>query len=944
MDILTNRISLTFDDTERVEKKNVSAQEAGDGSISRKPLGVKIDTSVPETGKNHIVYTEAEAKQLNKEKTVCLTDAQMSPADFISRCMTGEDAKALSEEETPLEEYTSSQLERAVTRIKKERQEKQDAIEREVSKQREKEEAVTKNAAGLVADGNVSDVVIEQLLDSDLPLTEENVAKLSHAFNMASEIRSFSDAAMKFFIDNENTVLSPENIHASVHGAVEEKDMAEENDFTLVEGQVTERLYESGMEPNEENMDAAKWLYEEDLPVTAENISLSLQTKELKKVEDSVLAARIADQMAEGVQPEKANLVKISAAEALRYKRQLAETQLTMTADAIRTMTEKGISIDIQKLEDVVEKLKETEKEAYESLLSQAEIPVTEENVNLLSQTDKAAKQILMAPVEFMGYALQTADHDTLYSLSQKADAFTASFETVENRYESVGTEVRYDLGDSMKKAFSNIDSLLEESGFEVTGRNERAVRALAYNQMPLTEENLVSVKEYDEKVTTLMKSLKPDVVCDLIRKGVNPLEKSLDELQDEVNEIMQEKEVEDISFRKYLWKMDHTDGLTENERETMIGVYRLLHQIEKSDGAAAALLLKEDRELSLSSLLSAIRTKKNAGMDVSVDDSFGMEKEVIASENSISEQIYTAYSESVAGDLKKILSPKILKEVIEQQDSISAEALLQQCEENGMLEERDFFENEVQRVREMAVQSETEVINFLEAMDMPATLSNIALVQQLKQADGSKWRDLWTKEDTDFVLDAMDEPDTLEKVFSEIEENKQKELEKKQESDDITYDEILWQNHLSRMFTFHGALRRCQIYEVPILTEFGITTCNITIKDGLEKEKGSIEISMDSPELGKLQASLKVKDKKVHGFITVEEKENLSSCKNRMEKFEKELEENGFTMDGNALVEGQRTSLSVGNKEEGTKNQDLYRIAKLFVVTMNRKDDENEN
>ena len=48
--------------------------------------------------------------------------------------------------------------------------------------------------------------------------------------------------------------------------------------------------------------------------------------------------------------------------------------------------------------------------------------------------------------------------------------------------------------------------------------------------------------------------------------------------------------------------------------------------------------------------------------------------------------------------------------------------------------------------------------------------------------------------------------------------------------------------------------------------------------------------------------------------------------------------------MEGNTLITGQRTSLSVGNKEEGTKNQDLYRIARLFVVTMNRKDDDNEN
>ena len=54
---------------------------------------------------------------------------------------------------------------------------------------------------------------------------------------------------------------------------------------------------------------------------------------------------------------------------------------------------------------------------------------------------------MLSAPVEFMGYAFTQGVEDTLSSLSSKAEAFTASFDMVENRYESVGTEVRRDLG-----------------------------------------------------------------------------------------------------------------------------------------------------------------------------------------------------------------------------------------------------------------------------------------------------------------------------------------------------------------------------------------------------------------------------------------------------------------------------------------------------------------
>lgn len=58
------------------------------------------------------------------------------------------------------------------------------------------------------------------------------------------------------------------------------------------------------------------------------------------------------------------------------------------------------------------------------------------------------------------------------------------------------------------------------------------------------------------------------------------------------------------------------------------------------------------------------------------MDDSFGMEK-VIASKNSISEQIYAAYGQNIAADLTEKLSPQVLKEAMGGNEEISAEALL---------------------------------------------------------------------------------------------------------------------------------------------------------------------------------------------------------------------------------------------------------------------------
>lgn len=55
-----------------------------------------------------------------------------------------------------------------------------------------------------------------------------------------------------------------------------------------------------------------------------------------------------------------------------------------------------------------------------------------------------------------------------------------------------------------------------------------------------------------------------------------------------------------------------------------MIGIYRLIDKVEKSDGAVIGQLVKEGRELTFSSLLSAVRTRRAEGKEFTIDDDFG--------------------------------------------------------------------------------------------------------------------------------------------------------------------------------------------------------------------------------------------------------------------------------------------------------------------------------
>ena len=50
--------------------------------------------------------------------------------------------------------------------------------------------------------------------------------------------------------------------------------------------------------------------------------------------------------------------------------------------------------------------------------------------------------------------------------------------------YEALFTIPRAEYGDSIRKAFSNMYSLMEEMGIENTEYNQRAIRILGYNRM----------------------------------------------------------------------------------------------------------------------------------------------------------------------------------------------------------------------------------------------------------------------------------------------------------------------------------------------------------------------------------------------------------------------------------------------------------------------------
>ena len=73
---------------------------------------------------------------------------------------------------------------------------------------------------------------------------------------------------------------------------------------------------------------------------------------------------------------------------------------------------------------------------------------------------------------------------------------------------------------------------------------------------------------------------------------------------------------------------MEKNNQITEEERNSYIGIYRLIHQVEQTDGAAIGALVNQGAEMTMKNLLTAVRSShKTNRMDISVDNDYGESK-----------------------------------------------------------------------------------------------------------------------------------------------------------------------------------------------------------------------------------------------------------------------------------------------------------------------------
>ena len=643
-------------------------------------------------------------------------------------------------------------------------------------------------------------------------------------------------------------------------------------------------------------------------------------------------------------------------------QRQLEELRLRMTLPAAVRMAQKGIDIQVTPLKALVEELRQQEQEDYQEILP--DIKLDESQWDRVQDSIAQAEDIRKAPASILGIGARQHELLTMNVLHRAAVSAAAQTRQYQTDYEAVGTQVRTDLGDSIQKAFQNVPELLDSLGMEDTQANQRAVRILGYNSLEITEQNVTKVKELDAQVNSVLDHMKPTLVMKLVQQGENPLDLPLDELDQRLARLADEQDISsEEKYSRYLWRLEQEQGLTKQERDGYIGLFRLMHQVEDSDGAAIGSVMEAGWEMNLRSLLKAVRTEKRKGVDARIDDDFGGLSDLRYTSKNITQQIDNAFSgkefsgesssdstrqyyERLSRQIMNEMEPAALREVsdgdMEQLLDHSLERLQEQLKqaEGSQETQQRLYEQLASQLRETVEQSQ-ESIRYLEQMGLPDTINNIQAAQQLicqnydvyheiherrRDVSGEEQDEL--RQSMEEIPDSLDQEDMLLQSYDRLGQSMEKILEHSYEKEMITSDELRGLKQLRTGMIFQSSRAGRYSYDVPVVTGDQVTTMNVTLIQG-EEDTGRVQIYMDN-----ISAEFRVQQGEIKGLVLCDDRQGYDTLSGDGEKLTQALQQDGYNVKNISYSMNHRSRVEAMTAKAGEKvpSSSLYRIAKTVV------------
>lgn len=717
-----------------------------------------------------------------------------------------------------------------------------------------------------------------------------------------------------------------------------------------------------------------------------------------------------------------ADTVDETALKEVQARRQLEEIRLIMTEEANRHLLRAGILVDTTELSQLVEALKAAENNIRSILFQGEDAAQNEQRALIYEETISRTKELAGMPAAVLGKLLSKIPQSTLLHIheagkelenqlnGQNGNQNAGSGNGGQNQsqqgrasaaYETLMTEPRKDLGDKISKAFRNIDEILTDLGLETSESNRRAVRILGYNRMDITEENINAVKAADSQVTGVISRMTPATTLQMIREQKNPLEMTMEELEDYLDNRDLDPAADAEKYSKFLQRLDRSNAISQEEREAYIGIYRMFRQIEKSDGAVIGSLVATGAQVNFKNMLSAVRTAADKNMDVRVDDGFGGLEDLITKGKAIDTQIQAGYQNRSGSESRQQaeqekyyarLSGEINDELAQNTDfgkvntaDITGETTIEQFAENvkaahvsedseararEKAEDLKDFQSDMHKVEQIDEQIIDTLVNYGQIINV----DNIQAASMLIFDRGSVFgkvirqddKDAGNADETDSQDGGLPESDGADgdvlkqadtfienltdagqaKVsYQEIISEANKAVEHMIYENASSHIDVRAAKALYKGLALAGNLAKEENYEIPMDIDGEITSVNLKIYHNASKT-GKVAVTFDTEKFGKVAAEFDVTEKRISGMVVYENRAGKADLEQLEQAVTRELGRTGDKQVGISLVQTKAVDLNKFGQDRDIKNSkdtkvptgELYRTAKAFLTALKKE------
>lgn len=932
-DVAAQGTSINYKENKAVKSEGVAGSFAG----------VVISGGVTAATDNTYEGLLKEADDVKSQIMASASDAKLSLKALMMK-LSGADAVKLDGDGFNLTDATPDDMVNIIEKIKIElAMHSDDYVNYGTAVSKDKIESVTGSAATAAS-------VESRMQGADIAVNDESVAEVKGAFEKSKELKPLSENTKNYMVANgiESSIAGIYQAQAATSSSISADGVTigkyanaiSDADFEALRPGIEKIIASAGLEVNDKTLADARAFIDAQIPVTKENLEYKAQLDlidiDMIHADSDEMLNKILDNMKLGGKAENTlvtgspiddirtaldtiNRAEYADAANVVLKGEtftIASLKLEMDARSFRIeYSAASVSTGNSEVRNQVSDVQQAADKAYDTLVTarvlmsaNASIYLVKNNISILTTPIDELNSMLMEyeQADEMYEEAQIAYTDVLEArktlneiVRNPARVFASMFDKMNETYEAVGTQIRGDLGDSLKKAVQgSADDIIKELGLEETDEDKEAIKVLAANNMDMTKENVEIVKSVNAMINNLIKNMKPETVLNMIKDGVNPMNASIEEVNEYLTEANDKASKDnEEKFSKFLYKLDRTNGITKEQRKQFIGIYQMMNIFTRDAGVAAGALIKQGAEVTMNNLMTAYNSRKHYDMDTVIDENTGM-AEVSGTAN-----YYSALFMANGG----LVTPNTLKNV-DNSSGIgeqSVEMFIEQLEDNFDAAAEEQYYEEYLKEQQAAVQAGADILRQIRNADTEINSGNIQAVKAFLES--GQFPDIrGVKTTRDYARDSIEKIGhkgklslMYEEMKDETEEELQEVLSKAGDLDtqiDVNYEGFLDLRLKDRTIGYIKNLALRHDYRIPYITDSGSTgMLKLTLVQD-DDNKGRISVNMLSSVLGKVSVEAKA-DRESLGMYIVSDTAVSDEGSQLLEDMEENLKEGfGFT------------------------------------------------